>query len=326
MKQVPITPTPEKNGYIPKRKELVKKAIQDAFVDLDRDILNGCFDEFMQNKNSSKFEDVVTSLKPAVAGSCALVTVVDGSDLYVACTGDSRAALGRKLKSGAYEAIPLSVDQTAKNPHEYERMIEEHPGEMETVIVKGRVLGGLMPTRAFGDARYKWPADFQAKVLGYLGRRGTPRNFHTPPYVTAKPEVTYVSLTDFPDSFLVMGTDGVYDETSSEDVVALTASKLNVKKVENSLEEKNDNFAMHLIRNSLAGPSGTTRTTDRLRRILNIPAGLSRRFRDDMTVNVIFFNNLKPPTTSAEDVPLIEMDKTKRKSRYELLDRIQARL
>jgi pyruvate dehydrogenase phosphatase len=29
------------------------------------------------------------------------------------------------------------------------------------VIRDGRVLGGLEPSRAFGDARYKWPRDIQ---------------------------------------------------------------------------------------------------------------------------------------------------------------------
>lgn len=35
-------------------------------------------------------------------------------------------------------------------------MRKEHPGEEDTVIMRGRVQGGLQPTRAFGDASYKW--------------------------------------------------------------------------------------------------------------------------------------------------------------------------
>ena len=42
-------------------------------------------------------------------------------------------------------------------------MQAEHPtDEVNTVIMRGRVLGGLEPSRAFGDARYKWPAEVQA--------------------------------------------------------------------------------------------------------------------------------------------------------------------
>ena len=43
------------------------------------------------------------------------------------------------------------------------RMQSEHPeDEAAHVIQRGRVLGGLEPSRAFGDARYKWPAELQS--------------------------------------------------------------------------------------------------------------------------------------------------------------------
>lgn len=36
-------------------------------------------------------------------------------------------------------------------------MRAEHPKEEENDVIRnGRVLGGLEPSRAFGDARYKW--------------------------------------------------------------------------------------------------------------------------------------------------------------------------
>ena len=42
------------------------------------------------------------------------------------------------------------------------RMQSEHPAdEALDVIRNGRVLGGLEPTRAFGDSRYKWPREVQ---------------------------------------------------------------------------------------------------------------------------------------------------------------------
>lgn len=41
-------------------------------------------------------------------------------------------------------------------------MQSEHPpDEAEDVVKNGRVLGGLEPTRAFGDARYKWSREVQ---------------------------------------------------------------------------------------------------------------------------------------------------------------------
>lgn len=42
-------------------------------------------------------------------------------------------------------------------------MQSEHPAdEANTVIMRGRVLGGLEPSRAFGDSRYKWSREVQA--------------------------------------------------------------------------------------------------------------------------------------------------------------------
>lgn len=45
------------------------------------------------------------------------------------------------------------------------RIQSEHPqSESDTVITRGRVLGGLEPSRAFGDSRYKWPVGMAEKL------------------------------------------------------------------------------------------------------------------------------------------------------------------
>ena len=47
-------------------------------------------------------------------------------------------------------------------------MQSEHPAsEAQDVIRNGRVLGSLEPTRAFGDARYKWPREVQEVSVPY---------------------------------------------------------------------------------------------------------------------------------------------------------------
>lgn len=44
----------------------------------------------------------------------------------------------------------------------FRRIQSEHPtDEADTVIKNGRILGGLEPSRAFGDARYKWTREVQ---------------------------------------------------------------------------------------------------------------------------------------------------------------------
>ena len=127
----------------------------------------------------------------------------------------------------------------------FRRVRSEHPeDERDNVIRNGRVLGGLEPTRAFGDARYKWSAQLQemwvtrpSYILRYFftlrdapyrlsqafmggEMRRWPGALKTPPYVTAKPEVTHRTLSIpalSPDPassdgstlrFLVLATDG----------------------------------------------------------------------------------------------------------------------
>ena len=73
---------------------------------------------------------------------------------------------------------------------------------------------------AFGDFKFKWPADLIESVLGSVLKRaaapGTkqppavPPNYKTPPYLTAKPEVMSHRLSPR-DKFLVIGSDGLWD-------------------------------------------------------------------------------------------------------------------
>ncbi len=189
------------------------------------------------------------AILPALSGSCALLTYVDSArgDLYVACTGDSRAIAGWwREKEGRWEIEPLSTDQTGRNESEVRRMRSEHPAaESDTVIMRGRVLGGLEPTRAFGDARYKWDRSVQERLYdaflpgGRASARPPPRYLQTPPYVTAEPliEVRKVSAGLLQDKqsgaaperelkFIVMATDGLWDMMSNEDVGGLVAGHL----------------------------------------------------------------------------------------------------
>jgi len=58
-----------------------------------------------------------------------------------------RWARTQKKLNGVFNVKSLADD----------RMRSEHPAsERDQVIRRGRVFGGLQPTRAFGDAVYKW--------------------------------------------------------------------------------------------------------------------------------------------------------------------------
>lgn len=180
------------------------------------------------------------ALLPALSGSCALLTYVDSArgDVYVACTGDSRAVAGwYDAATQRWSTEQLSDDQTGRSPSELKRMRAEHPqSESDSVIMRGRVLGGLEPTRAFGDARYKWPRELQEQLTGTLlpggkkAARPPPRGLLTPPYVTAKPEVTWRCTASAKDGkelrWIVMATDGLWDMLPTSDVGALVSAHL----------------------------------------------------------------------------------------------------
>lgn len=155
-------------------------------------------------------------------------------------------------------------------------------------------------------------------------------SFKTPPYVTSRPVVTHRKLDFLPLAttslsgskpastlrFLVLATDGLWDQLTSEEVVSLVGGHLsglkgNVPKstlptlvptstgvptVEGKERRRkasegtwafvDDNVSAHLIRNAFGGGDEM-----QLRRLLSIPAPYSRRYRDDVTVTVIWWED-----------------------------------
>ena len=199
--------------------EDVEKAMKTGFMRLDNEIVHESVEKVF--KANSKLA-AAELLAPALSGSCALLSFYDSKSklLRVACTGDSRAVLGRRAESGKWVATPLSVDQTGSNRDEEARMRKLHPGE-DYVIRNGRVLGGLEPTRAFGDATYKWSRQVSEKLKeSFFGR--TPSSLlKTPPYVTAEPVVTTTKISPEKGDFVVMATDGLWEMLTNEEVVGL---------------------------------------------------------------------------------------------------------
>jgi pyruvate dehydrogenase phosphatase len=207
--------------------EDIDSAIKKGFIRLDNEIIHDAVAKVVQAKSKRVAAEL---LAPALSGSCALLSFYDSNSklLRVACTGDSRAVLGRKGPNGKWTAIPLSVDQTGANEEEAKRMRKEHPGE-PNVVMNGRVLGGLEPTRAFGDAVYKWTLETQEKLKkSYFGR--TPSKLlRTPPYVTAEPVVTTTKVQPENGDFVVMATDGLWEMLTNEEVIGLVGRWLEVQ-------------------------------------------------------------------------------------------------
>ena len=197
---------------------LIDQAIKDAFLRLDN--------EMMQTGAAAALGprflgQAFAELRPGFAGSCALLCIYDCASklLRTACVGDSRAVLGRRNAAGAYVAIPLSVDQTGYNEAEAARIRAEHPNEPD-LIQKGRVLG-MAVTRAFGDGRWKWPLEVQeAAYKRFYGPE--PRDgCLTPPYLTAEPVITTTKIDANARDFVILASNGLWDQLTSEQAVSL---------------------------------------------------------------------------------------------------------
>ncbi|KAF8984791.1 hypothetical protein BGZ46_007028 [Entomortierella lignicola] len=325
----------------PGNTKAIVEAIEQGFLKLDQRIVHDTVRRVLENPSKPL---ACSSLLPAISGSCALMAYVDikRRDLYVACAGDSRAVMGVRepLEEGGHvwRAVPLSFDQTGRNQWEVKRLKDEHPGEEDTVLTNSRILGRLEPTRAFGDARYKWSKEIQEKVFKLFPYYRQPyKNLNTPPYVTAKPVVQHQKIQP-EDRFLVMATDGLWDKLTSDEVVQLVGDLLDGKTghdemtlngedinlyrqqgrnaiqtsssstLNNNEQQKQElippnvtangpasqirrftyrdqaNAATHLIRNALGGADD-----DKLAATLSIPSPMSRIYRDDITVTVVFF-------------------------------------
>ncbi|KAL2160359.1 hypothetical protein VTH06DRAFT_1532 [Thermothelomyces fergusii] len=325
--------------------EAVDAAIKRGFLKLDDDIVHQSVQRVLQANNKIAAAEL---LAPALSGSCALLSFYDSRSklLRVACTGDSRAVLGRRSASGKWVATPLSVDQTGSNPDEAARLQKQHPNE-PYVVRNGRVLGSLEPTRAFGDASYKWTREVSEKLRQHFFARSVSSFLKTPPYVTAEPVISTTKIEPENGDFVVMATDGLWEMLTNEEVVGLVGKWLESQQVTKSgpasqfdsvwtrifgsrgskgglpveapreagggrgssgssssgqktpfrgarqwggasddFVVQDANAATHLVRNALGG-----KNQEQVSALLTLPAPFSRRYRDDLTVQVIFFGN-----------------------------------
>jgi len=176
----------------------------------------------------------------ASVGCCALVAhlSVDKRQLTVANAGDCRAVLATRHggEGNGIVAVPLSRDHNAREQQEQDEARLAHPGE-EDILYQATpeawyLKGRLQPTRSLGDFFLKQHR-FNAAQLG--GREIA--DFKTPPYIKWAPEVT-THLLAGGEHFLVLATDGLWDEMSSQ-----TAAEVATKALEEGVDP-----AMALVR------------------------------------------------------------------------------
>uniref|UniRef100_A0A3P9C2E2 Si:ch211-15p9.2 n=1 Tax=Maylandia zebra TaxID=106582 RepID=A0A3P9C2E2_9CICH len=260
---------------------------------------------------------LTSPLRVALSGCTACVVHISNGVLHVANLGDSRAVLGVQEADGSWSAINLTNDHNAQNPEELQRILGEHPAEQRTVIRHDRLLGLLLPFRAFGDVRFKWSADMLSRVyetrpdvLSAVSEavRTMPPHYLTPPYLSTEPEITRHCVGPA-DKFLVLATDGLWELMHRQTVIQLVGDHLTGQcqsgttlgdlqrlllerrgRVLSALEDQN--IATHLIRHTLGDDGYGAVAPNRLAKMLSLPVDLARRYRDDITITIIHLNEI----------------------------------
>lgn len=266
-----------------------------------------------------------TAVQVAFAGCTACVAHIGTDGIHIANAGDCRAVLGVQQEDGSWSALPLSQDHNSQNQAEVERIKAQHPpSERETVVTDDRLLGVLMPLRAFGDVGFKWSRELQQSITTSLESaveldslnlyHFNPPNYLTPPYLDVTPEITYHKLRP-QDRFLILATDGLWDELCSEEAVRLIGEHLSgihleapvspsekrlklgqmhellLKRRARASPALDTNAATHVIRHALGTGENGELCQERLASMLALPEDLARMYRDDITVTVVYLNS-----------------------------------
>ncbi|KAJ0249548.1 protein phosphatase 2C 36 [Hirschfeldia incana] len=235
----------------------------------------------------------------ALMGSCVLVTLMKGEDVYVMSVGDSRAVLarrpdlrqGKKMQNelerikeespletflvrdkGLNLLVPfqLNMEHSTNNKEEVRRIKMEHPDD-PLAIEKDRVKGYLKVTRAFGAGFLRQPKWNEALLemfrINYVG---------TSPYITCSPSLHHHRLTSR-DKFLILSSDGLYEYFSNEEAI------FEVNSFISAFPEGDP--AQHLIQEVLL--RAAKKYGMDFHELLEIPQGDRRKYHDDVSVIVI---------------------------------------
>ncbi|KAE9529252.1 hypothetical protein AGLY_011928 [Aphis glycines] len=125
-----------------------------------------------------------------IAGSTALIVLVEGTTLFVANVGDSRGVMCDKKGN----AIPLSFDHKPQQMREKKRIAEA--GGFISFNGVWRVAGVLATSRALGDYPLKEKQ-----------------------FVIANPDVLTFDLSHHDPQFIILASDGLWDTFTNEEAV-----------------------------------------------------------------------------------------------------------
>jgi len=252
-------------------------------------------------------DKVVSSLQMGIqsnllSGACSIMALIGVNKIIIANCGDCKAVLSRKGK-----ACPLSSVHNANNVHERAKLLEAHPNEDVLVCTQKSwnsgwfnsvrsmfstmtgldqpaidqsegcyVKGLLQPTRSFGDFYLK-DASFSDGTYGPKLLQGK-CSF---PYITSEPQVA-IFPRSADDEFVILGSDGVWDVMSDQEVVDFVTRQYKVVGCP-------DIVSILLAKEILKKVANTIGIS--VQDLVDIPlGGQRRRLHDDISIIVVALN------------------------------------
>ena len=186
------------------------------------------------------------------SGSCAIVVLIVENFCYIANTGDSRAIMS--FENGK-RVCGLTRDHKPDDERERQRIVDAGGKVYRTQLNPSLGLGEITgPSRIFPGriSVSRSFGDLQAKDYSVGGN---------PNVLIATPEISSFKILKCHD-FIVMGSDGLYDKVSNEEIASTALHKLNKK-----------GFEIHKL---------TVETADKL-----VKLALDSRSQDNVTCLVI---------------------------------------
>ncbi|KAG8074441.1 hypothetical protein GUJ93_ZPchr0006g43408 [Zizania palustris] len=269
-----------------------------------RDVLKALARALMKTEEAffaAAEERAAQSPELGLVGSCVLVMLMNGTDVYLMNVGDSRAVLARRrdpdfkdvffkpeqdlqlLKAemireleahdlDGLQCVQLTPEHSTAVEKEVWRIRSQHLDDRQA-IVNGRVKGKLNVTRAFGAGFLKQPKWnsmlLEVFKVDYVGGD---------PYISCTPSLRHHRISPN-DRFLVLSSDGLYQYFTNKEVVDQVAIF--------TAQHPDGDPAQYLL-GELVLRAARKAGMD-CRRLLEIPHGNRRNYHDDVSIIVISF-------------------------------------
>ncbi|KAJ4753189.1 Protein phosphatase 2C family protein [Rhynchospora pubera] len=216
----------------------------------------------------------------AAVGSCCLSGVVCNNVLHVANAGDSRAVLARwGVGDENAEAVQLSIDYNAQDEDRRNELQLQHTDDPVLFsVVNGtyRVRGRIQVTRAIGDFYLK-SNEFNREPLEARYRQQQPI---VRPILKAEPTILTYDL-EADDKFVIFASDGLWTDVTNEEAVSIVK------------HSPRSGAAKALLVEALSKAS--QRNNLEYQQLINLPLADKRYHHDDISIVILFFDNLPAP-------------------------------